>query len=284
MKLGVALRLGRVSNLPTVWTNVVAGVVLAGGDPAPLELALLAGAMSLFYVGGMYLNDAFDRDWDRRHRPERPIPRQETSAAMVFGLGFGMLALGLAAVAALGHGRAPAILSALALGACIVLYDAWHKQNPLSPLVMGLCRAGVYTTAALVVAPALDRAVLLGAGALFAYLIGLTYVARQESLSEPRHLWPLALLAAPLLQVAPRALGDGATAIFAAVLSGWVVHALGFLRKGRRNIPRAVVSLIAGISLVDALLICAHGRPALAAAAAAGFLATLALQRHISGT
>ncbi len=284
MRLSVALRLGRVSNLPTVWTNVVAAVALAGGDPPPLELAGLAGAMSLFYVGGMYLNDAFDRDWDRRHRPERPIPRQETSAAAVFGLGFLMLALGLAAVAALGRGASPAILSALALGACVVLYDAFHKQNPLSPLVMGLCRAGVYTTSALVVAPALDRAVLLGAGALVAYLIGLTYVARQESLSEVKHLWPLALLAAPVLYAAPRALGDGATAFFAVGLVGWVTYALGFLRQGRRNIPRAVVSLIAGISLLDALLICQHGRPALALAAAAGFLATLALQRFIPGT
>ena len=33
----VALRLGRVSNLPTVWTNVLAGVVLSG---APLSLGV----------------------------------------------------------------------------------------------------------------------------------------------------------------------------------------------------------------------------------------------------
>ena len=31
--LGTLLRLGRVSNLPTVWTNVVAATALAGGDP-----------------------------------------------------------------------------------------------------------------------------------------------------------------------------------------------------------------------------------------------------------
>ncbi len=30
--LATLLRLGRVSNLPTVWTNVLAGAVLAGGD------------------------------------------------------------------------------------------------------------------------------------------------------------------------------------------------------------------------------------------------------------
>ena len=58
----VYLRLGRVSNLPTVWTNVVAGAVLSGAAPRAATLVALAAALSAFYVGGMYLNDGFDRD------------------------------------------------------------------------------------------------------------------------------------------------------------------------------------------------------------------------------
>jgi hypothetical protein len=53
------LRLGRVSNLPTVWTNVLAGAVLSGGDWRNWRLGLMLVAMSSFYVGGMYLNDYF---------------------------------------------------------------------------------------------------------------------------------------------------------------------------------------------------------------------------------
>jgi len=34
MNLSVALRLGRVSNVPTVWTNVFTGVALAGAAAA----------------------------------------------------------------------------------------------------------------------------------------------------------------------------------------------------------------------------------------------------------
>ena len=34
MNWNVALRLGRVSNLPTVWSNSLAGLVLAGGGLA----------------------------------------------------------------------------------------------------------------------------------------------------------------------------------------------------------------------------------------------------------
>lgn len=87
-----ALRLGRVSNLPTVWTNMLAGVVLAGGGVLEVQSLGLLLALSLFYVGGMYLNDAFDAEIDARERPERPIPSGRVSRGFVFALGFGALA------------------------------------------------------------------------------------------------------------------------------------------------------------------------------------------------
>ena len=106
MNLAVALRLGRVSNLPTVWTNALAGIVLAGGHAAdPRTLPLLV-ALSLFYVAGMYLNDAFDAEIDARERPERPIPSGQVSAETVFTVGFAMMALGLALLAWAGYGVA----------------------------------------------------------------------------------------------------------------------------------------------------------------------------------
>ena len=55
------LKLGRVSNLPTVWTNVLAGTILGGGDAGGARTVLVALAMSMFYIGGMYLNDYCDR-------------------------------------------------------------------------------------------------------------------------------------------------------------------------------------------------------------------------------
>src|SRR4029079_19649453 len=51
------LRLGRVSNLPTVWTNTLAGTLLAGGDWQNARTLTVVAAMSLFYEGGMFLND-----------------------------------------------------------------------------------------------------------------------------------------------------------------------------------------------------------------------------------
>jgi len=95
MNWSVAMRLGRVSNLPTVWTNVCAGVVLSGAAVTAQLTLLLIVSLSLFYVGGMFLNDAFDQRFDRREQPYRPIPAGEVTTAMVFACGFGLLALGL---------------------------------------------------------------------------------------------------------------------------------------------------------------------------------------------
>ena len=282
MTFGIALRLGRVSNLPTVTSNVLAAIALSGAEPSATHVAMLCVALSLFYEGGMFLNDAFDREIDRAQRPERPIPSGAIDAASVFAWGFALLVSGVALVGALAiaHGGGGlAVVSALALASVIVFYDLNHKGNPLSPLVMGLCRAGVYTTAALSVSGALAPAVLVGAGALIAYLIGLTYVAKQENLRALGNLWPLAFLGLALVWARPH--GGFAFAIHVA-LGLWIVRALSLLVK--RRIKDAVTSLIAGISLLDAIWIANRGHDGMAIAAIACFALTTFLQRFVPGT
>jgi 4-hydroxybenzoate polyprenyltransferase len=178
------LQLGRISNLPTVWSNTLAGAVLAAEACGARGIALSALAFSLFYTGGMFLNDAFDRGHDAREQPFRPIPSGKVTAAQVFTLGFGQLALGavlVAVVALRRHTLLPAMIGCAGLGLAIVVYDLWHKQNPLSPVLMGLCRALVYVTAALALHGSVPTPVLVGAFALFAYLNLLTAVAKRAS-------------------------------------------------------------------------------------------------------
>jgi 4-hydroxybenzoate polyprenyltransferase len=283
------LLLGRVSNLPTVWTNVLAGAALAGGSAGPRALGALALAASLLYTGGMFLNDAFDREIDARERPERPIPSGRVPARRVFAIGFGLLATGVLALLAValrpGRGGWAAVGAGIALAALIVAYDAWHKGNPLSPLLMGLCRVLVYVTVALAVAGSVGPAVAGGAAALLCYLIGLTYVAKQENLTEVRNLWPVAFLAVPFLYALPSLGAAGAGGIFYPAFLAWIAYALWWLvRPGRRDIRRAVVSLIAGISLLDAVLIAGTGDPVGAAWTVLGFALTLVLQRVVPGT
>lgn len=277
----VYLRLGRVSNLPTVWTNTLAGIVLAGGRLAPHTFALLALAMSSFYVGGMFLNDAFDREIDARERPERPIPSGQISAREVFAIGYGLLGAG--ALLAFTAGGLRAALPSLALAGAIVLYDAWHEGNTLSPLIMGLCRMLVYVTAAFATTSEVRADLWKGALVLLSYLVGLTYVAKQENLTEVKNLWPLAFLAAPFFWAGSVETGAVAGAFLA--LLAWSVRNVWLLHERRPgNIPKAVVGLIAGISLVDALAIAKAGRPLLEVAAASGFLLTLFFQRYVKGT
>ena len=84
-------------------------------------------------------------------------------------------------------------------------------------------------------------------------------------------------------RVAPDESPTAAILAFAFIL--WVVVALWFLwRRQPGDVPRAVVSLIAGISLLDAVLIAGAGAFSIAWLAVAGFLLTLVLQRFVAGT
>jgi 4-hydroxybenzoate polyprenyltransferase len=277
------LRLGRVSNLPTVWTNVLAGTVLAGGPWQNARTGIVLVAMSLFYVGGMYLNDYFDRTIDARERPDRPIPAGDISANAVAAAGFAMLGAGILLLAAIG---AAAAATGLILAGLIVAYDRFHKGINISPVTMGLCRAFVYFTAAVAVTGGVSLSVALAGFALTAYVAGLTYAARQESLDRVGNLWPLVLLCAPMILALPALLeGVSAIVIYLALIgsSAYAVYLLA-KRPMAGAVPRAVGALIAGISLVDATFLASIGAIMPAFIAVAGFAATMLLQRHIAGT
>lgn len=212
MTVADALRLGRISNLPTVWSSVLAALVLAGSARSfdPALLALLLVALSLFYTAGMFLNDFFDREIDSRERPERPIPSGRVGPHTVLGAGVVQLgaAIGLLTAASwrAGGPHVQALASALALAGAIVVYDVWHKKNPASPFLMGGCRALVYVTVALAATAALPRTVLLGAALLFLYVVGLTFAARFRFRAIGPLIAGISLLDAALIAVLAPAL------------------------------------------------------------------------------
>lgn len=260
---------------------MLAAATLAGGWSAGLLAEVLA-AMTLFYTGGMYLNDACDRAIDARERPWRPIPAGQVAGRTVFAAGFAMLALGLVLMARHGVG---ALAAGGLLAALILAYDIHHKGFALSPVVMGACRGAVYLGTGLAVAASLPTAVLVGAMALFAHVVGLTYAARQESLDRIGSLWPLALLAVPLLATLPLRPSGPVEVVAFAALAAVDLSAVRLLRARDRpgRVPAAVTRLIAAIALVDAALV-APASPALALVCLAAFGLTLALQRLVPGT
>jgi 4-hydroxybenzoate polyprenyltransferase len=260
--LRTLLILGRVSNLPTVWSNCLAGWWLGGGGNYWKLPCLLLGA-SLLYTGGMFLNDAFDEEFDRLRRPERPIPSGKIAASQVWAFGFGQLLAGVILVAC---GGGVAAAGAVVLAVFIVLYDFTHKFFVASPWLMGACRFWVYVIAGAVGRDGLNGFVIFAGLALALYVVGLSYVARRESTRGAVPVWPLLLLAAPI-----------ATAL--AINSGYylrpatwisVVVALWILRcvrsvffDGKTNAGWIVSNLLAGIVLVDWLAVAPVMRPVL---------------------
>jgi 4-hydroxybenzoate polyprenyltransferase len=295
MKLRTLLDLARISNLPTVWSNVLAGAVLGTPQVHAPSVVVAGVAASLLYSGGMFLNDAFDAAIDARERPERPIPSGRIAKATVLSLGFGMLALALGVLGALvvfsGAGL-ELVLTGLAIACGVLVYDRWHKGVAWSPVVMGFCRAGLYVLGALAARGQAATEVLVPAATLLLYVVGLTHVARFENASAVGRVWPtLFVFAPPLVVVSGALFGSGVLdAPLAAVLlvhAGWTLRAVVIaLRGGRGAIPRAVVPLIAGISLVDALFVASRAErdyQALVVAFSA-FGLTLLLQRWVRGT
>ena len=280
MNLQTFLKLGRVSNLPTVWTNALAGAVLAG-QPSVSAVLIVGLALTLFYTGGMWLNDAFDAEIDAEERKERPIPMGEISVATVFAAGYAMLGAGVLLAFTFG---AMAGLAGIALAIAVILYDWLHKRTILSPVIMGATRFFSYILAALAVAQ-ITGSVILGALGLLAYIVGLTYAAKQEAYDRLDRAWPLAVLAIPLIYTLTQAGASVLGLLIWAGLLAVVLIALRLLfRRNKSDVPRAVVTMIAGISLYDAVLIAGQGQALLALLAVAGFALTLVLQRVVSGT
>jgi 4-hydroxybenzoate polyprenyltransferase len=239
--------------------------------------------MSFLYTGGMFLNDAFDAEFDQNHRRARPIPSGAVTRREVWQWGCGWMALGLAGVLGLGRGAAGLTL---ALCVLIILYNALHKALPVAPLLMGGCRVVLYLVAAAVGAHGVTGEAIWKGLALGVYVVGLSCLARKESSRGAIHFWPGFLLAAPVLMAV--LMDDGpfwpAAVLFSLMLAGWSCWALSrSLERAGANVGYTVSRLLAGIVLVD-LLAVANPIPSGAAIFAFCFLLALLLQRFIPAT
>lgn len=270
------LELARISNLPTVWTNVTAGWLLAGCDLGNPQLLWMLAAGSLLYTGGMILNDAADVRFDREHRKERPIPSGRVSAVAAWSMGLGMLALGWYLAVFLGTASWEITT---ALVCCILFYDLYHKPWAGAVWVMGMCRvllmlmpSSAPILSATCKVPSWTSAIF-PALALGAYIVGLTMVARLEakrSSASKLELWfSLFLLSCPGLlgllilfplgSMKPVFILADFTPLIPLVIIGvfalWVLFAMHIMRQGGPAIGRAVGLLLAGIPIVDAMAV-----------------------------
>jgi 4-hydroxybenzoate polyprenyltransferase len=193
----------RLPNVFTAVADVIAGAVLALGRwPEGNEvLALLRVCLAsvCLYSAGMVLNDYFDVEEDARERPFRPIPSGRVKRTTAGVVGFGLLALGfvLGSAWSFSISELGPTLMALALSLMIVSYDGFIKRTVLGPVGMGACRFFNVLLGASHFGVA-DSTVLLTAGVVGSYVMGITLYAKGEAFQSRR----LGLVLGTVIQMA----------------------------------------------------------------------------------
>lgn len=286
------LRLMRLSNLPTVWTNALVGAAIALPVVVAipwLDMLIATLAISLFYIAGMALNDLVDARADAAPRSDRPIPSGQVSrcaagvfAVITFTVGCVLLWV-----------TAPYVWpAALALIAAIVLYDLSHKRWAGAIILMGACRSLVYLVVAWTVAgDAMNLDVwilaILIAAAMGLYIIGLSWIARVETKQRmdfrrfPATVMMLALFSVFALMHPSDAIWSISAGI---ILMVWLIRAFRKLHQHPPRTQQAVLTLLSGICLVDAFFITVLGQPSWSLAAVVCFIITVLGHRRVSGT
>jgi 4-hydroxybenzoate polyprenyltransferase len=276
------LILGRVSNLPTVWSNCLAGWWLGGaGDMRKLPL-LFSGA-TLLYLGGMFLNDACDVEFDTAHRQLRPIPSGVIGAKSVWLLGSSFLLAGCICLFASGPTTGSI---ALALTSTILLYDALHKRIAWAPVLMAACRFLLYLLAASTAEHGVTGWAWWCGIALAFYVAGLSCLARVEATARGVPAWPVAFLPLPMVLAFFMNVDEArhSALLLCAVLGLWIVRSLRYtFWDPAPNVGRTVAGLLAGIVLVDWVAI-ADAPRTLSAFILALFLLALGAQRFVPAT
>jgi 4-hydroxybenzoate polyprenyltransferase len=174
-------------------------------------------------------------------------------------------------------------VAGVATSVAVVAYDRFHKGIAWSPVLMGLCRAGLYAMGAHAVSAAPPDAVTAAAFLLLLYVVGLTHIARFETASSVGRLWPAAFLFLPLVAAVATRPSPAMLAV-GALFTVWTIRGIVLAARGGRQIGRGVVSLIAGMSLFDAMVALSMLHIEVGVTAVAAWALTLGLQRFVSGT
>lgn len=269
-KFSAILATGRISNLPTVWCNVLVAfllVQLTQLEPH-LNLTLLVAsciAASCLYVGGCFLGDAVDVEFDRAHKPTRPIPMGVLSRSSIYTCAATLLGMGITLPTAYlkltsGSWSSTALISSVLLTAAIIIYSLWHKRSPWIGLpFIGACRFLLVLFGAYVASSPLTNTISSCPAWIFASCVGIyticfASVARSESSPKPI-TWRKGLMATmlvlPLIPVLATLSTDISVITITAIVIYWLWMVTAF-RKINTNKGQFVSMSLAGFCLLDA--------------------------------
>ncbi len=312
-KVKALLATGRISNLPTVWCNcLVAVLIILHTSPSSLELYfsdfqeypigvfyLVASALilssTLLYVGGCFLGDAIDFKFDKKYKPDRPIPSGIISRKFIFRASWVMLFIGLLLPIWFHLTPNPTSSYLISLKIAnyswqqmtavpflflvIVLYSIFHKRYPIVGLpLIGLCRFFLVVFGASIAAWLTTRYILtdqnvetsitesyftlpiiIYASAVCLYTICFASVARTESSDSPitwRNLLRYTMLALPLTLLFTNQSLQVETITALVIYARWLSYAFTFLDTNKGN---CVSKCLAGFCLLDACFVAQFG-------------------------
>ncbi len=261
-------RLLRLSLAPTAAADVAAGIVLGAASwPAGSAPFALVSSSLCVYHGALALNDWADRERDRIHRPERPIPAGAIPPALALGAGLALLAGG-PALALVASTRSGVLL--LAVGLLALAYDLGPRGPWLGPTLLALCRAGNLASGILLGLDRIDVRLLLPLFyGTYVFLVSrLGRLEDEQDRVEERALHPRWLAAgAALLLLSPAGLFGIARdmdrsilvslAIGAAGAAGLLARALGGTSRGTNggtNWSARAIQRLMGMALRRLLL------------------------------
>lgn len=182
-------QVARIGLVPSAPSNVILGALIASSPSFPSVIPLLGLCLSsiALYLGGMVLNDWFDRGIDAVERPGRPIPSGRVSATAARNAGVFLLVLGVAIAGSVSFAfQCPLAVSYAGLIAVLVIaYNGWAKSTIWGPMFMGSCRT-VNVLLGTAVACSLPNAYsILASISVGCYIAGVTTMARYEAQSVP---------------------------------------------------------------------------------------------------
>ena len=254
-KLKALLATGRISNLPTVWCNCLVALLLAmiSSDVGYVDISISVFIIaSCAYVGGCFLGDALDLKFDKKHKPDRPIPSGILNKNLVHWLAISLLFIPYYFLDPSSNRYLY-----LTLFGVIVLYALLHKKTLLLGLpLIGLCRFFLITFAAGTIT---ETPIILYASAVCIYTIAFASVARTESSDSPitwRKLLRYTMLALPLTILITNPAFNTQTLVAIAIYAIWLIYAFSFINSNKGNY---VSKCLAGFCLLDACFIAHYG-------------------------
>lgn len=246
--------LGRITLLPTVWSNCLAGWWL-GEHGYTAHLPWLFAGATMLYLGGTFLHEAIRVDLERHQSQGRSPSLTSASLGMPWRWSLALLALG--SLCLIGIGTLTGTLG-LALLVCILAESAVPKTSPLSPPLSGLTRFFIYVIAASTAVEGVTGWAIWGGLVLAAYVAGAGFLARNQSAAGMSQYWPLLLGAAPIaLALVMNADGYREPALLLSIiLALWIARSLRpGLWSPEHDMGRTKSALLAGIVLVDLLAV-----------------------------